>query len=470
MSILGHTLSIQTLLQIVWESPDFRHLYMQATSGPEPWKLSFFINPPDAQPWVNVRHAGVRIEDIIKHHNMAGILSDSAKKRWNDSNQRWYEVRQLWTRYSDLIANEKIRFLYLKALFEETLHDGIQYIEARTGGLGNLYQLNPAHSENNGRKIIDPTGVFEVNAILKIIEKFKRIHPNFLGMKIIWSVPRFVNRTIFQEQFKRASKLHKLFKNFIIGFDFVDHEEGSHSLNYFVPDIMALRKANYNIPFYLHAGESVKVYNNTVSASPRTNLRDAIILGSRRIGHGLGLIYHPALVQLVKQMDIAIEVNPVANQLFGYIGDFQTHPAIHLMRSGVPIVISSDAPGAFGLDSYVIDWYVAFMEWSLDIKYMKQIILNSWIYSGMENAEKNHAVDIWVKLWNSYIAKLHKKMCINVIIDKIKLVGINTNYLIAQDIYRIAYSMSLAYPGKLCKTIVFSTLSTISTACHTFKT
>ena len=42
---------------------------------------------------------------------------------------------------------------------------------------------------------------------------------------------------------------------------------------------------------------------------------DAILLGSHRIGHGYALIKHPKLLQIVKERNIAIEVNPVSNQV-----------------------------------------------------------------------------------------------------------------------------------------------------------
>lgn len=42
---------------------------------------------------------------------------------------------------------------------------------------------------------------------------------------------------------------------------------------------------------------------------------DAIMLGSKRIGHGYALSKHPLLLKMVKDMDIAVEVNPISNQV-----------------------------------------------------------------------------------------------------------------------------------------------------------
>lgn len=43
---------------------------------------------------------------------------------------------------------------------------------------------------------------------------------------------------------------------------------------------------------------------------------DAILLGTHRIGHGFALSKHPALIDLIKERDIAIEVNPISNQVY----------------------------------------------------------------------------------------------------------------------------------------------------------
>ena len=45
--------------------------------------------------------------------------------------------------------------------------------------------------------------------------------------------------------------------------------------------------------FYFHAGESYSRNNS--------ELYDAILLGTKRIGHGFNLIMHPELIKMVKE-------------------------------------------------------------------------------------------------------------------------------------------------------------------------
>nr|KAG5693873.1 hypothetical protein BaRGS_009929 [Batillaria attramentaria] len=49
---------------------------------------------------------------------------------------------------------------------------------------------------------------------------------------------------------------------------------------------------------------------------PQTNnLVDALLLNTRRIGHGFALHKHPYLLEEVKNRTICVEVNPISNQV-----------------------------------------------------------------------------------------------------------------------------------------------------------
>ena len=42
---------------------------------------------------------------------------------------------------------------------------------------------------------------------------------------------------------------------------------------------------------------------------------DAVLLNATRIGHGYALNKHPTVAQMIKSKGIAIEVNPISNQV-----------------------------------------------------------------------------------------------------------------------------------------------------------
>ena len=82
-------------------------------------------------------------------------------------------------------------------------------------------------------------------------------------------------------------------------------------------------KLGDRLQFYWHSGESYQRSN--------TELADAILLGTKRIGHGFGLIMRPDLLQKVKEQNICVECCPVSNKILGYVHDLRTHPTRSLL-------------------------------------------------------------------------------------------------------------------------------------------
>jgi adenosine deaminase CECR1 len=184
----------------------------------------------------------------------------------------------------------------------------------------------------------------------------------------------------------------------IAGFDLVEEEDRTNTNLFFLEELLAARRKaddrGIGLPLYLHSGETNWVENE--------NIYDAILLGAARIGHGLALIKHPLLIDIVKARGIAIEICPISNQLLGYIPDLRNHPAVHYINAGVPIVLSPDDP-AIMQHSLSHDFYVAFMAWGLDLRALKQIAINSLAYSAMTANEKRHALAAWERRWNAFV-------------------------------------------------------------------
>lgn len=48
------------------------------------------------------------------------------------------------------------------------------------------------------------------------------------------------------------------------------------------------------------------------------NLIDAVLLNTSRIGHGYAIGKHPVVMETIKSKGIAIELNPISNQVCNY--------------------------------------------------------------------------------------------------------------------------------------------------------
>ena len=107
-----------------------------------------------------------------------------------------------------------------------------------------------------------------------------------------------------------------------------------------------LRAASYGMHRLMHAGE----------VGGPDKIREAIeLLGVERIGHGIASIHDPALMELLADRRIPLELCPVSNlktgalarQLGTPVATLESHPLPKIIRQGVPAVLSSDDPAMF---------------------------------------------------------------------------------------------------------------------------
>lgn len=133
---------------------------------------------------------------------------------------------------------------------------------------------------------------------------------------------------------------------------------------------------------------------------------DAVLLGTKRIGHGYALAKHPKVLDLVKERDIAIEVNPVSNQVLKLVDDYRNHPASIFLARNVPLVISSDDPSFWEVTPLTHDFYMAFLgiaSAESDLRTLKKFAINSIKYSSLDEPGKVDALLKWEKKWDKFI-------------------------------------------------------------------
>lgn len=106
------------------------------------------------------------------------------------------------------------------------------------------------------------------------------------------------------------------------------------------------RAAEIGLHRLMHAGE--------VGGPER--IREAIeLLGAERIGHGIAAIHDPALMDLLAERKIPLEICPESNMKTGALArqlrredaKIEDHPLPKLLRHGIPIVLSTDDPAMF---------------------------------------------------------------------------------------------------------------------------
>lgn len=70
-------------------------------------------------------------------------------------------------------------------------------------------------------------------------------------------------------------------------------------------------------------------------------------LNARRIGHGVRCLDDPALVEVLRERQIVLEVCPTSNVLLGVAPSLAEHPLPKLIEAGLIVTINSDDPPMF---------------------------------------------------------------------------------------------------------------------------
>ncbi|XP_045470044.1 adenosine deaminase 2-like [Harmonia axyridis] len=351
-----------------------------------------FLKREDAEKdgWVSLkemRSKQLNFDDWLE--KQLSLIVDCPQDSYPSLESVWKKFKGTFSAVYDMLcykpAFEEYYYQSLKELFE----DNIMYGEFRATPMP-LYDLEGTHYKTED--------FFE--SMLKVEKKFKKDHKDFIGARYIHSVYRRISSDDLKKDLEEIILMKAKFPKLIVGLDFVGFEDEGYSLLNFYNDLVSVRE---KLDFFFHAGET-NWFGHTDS-----NLVDAILMKSRRIGHGFALSRHPQLMSLVREQNIAIEVCPISNQVLLLNEDPRNHPAVPLLSQGFPVVICSDDPATWGASGLSYDWYVAFMAMTpkdCGLKVLKQFALNSIQFSALDDVDKKEAMDVWTKRWDDFISKM----------------------------------------------------------------
>jgi len=197
---------------------------------------------------------------------------------------------------------------------------------------------------------------------------------------------------------KECIRIKQIYPDLVSGFDFVGQEDLGRPLADLIPELFWFRKRcveeGVDLPFFLHAGECLGDGDETDQ-----NLFDAILLGSRRIGHGFSLFKHPLLIEMVKQKKILVESCPISNEVLRLTSSIKSHPVPALLARGVAVALANDDPALLGhgQNGMTHDFWQAFQGWeNLGLAGLGSLAENSVRYAA-------YTPDQNTKAWNKDI-------------------------------------------------------------------
>lgn len=306
-------------------------------------------------------------------------LSECAQKEWEPlramspaTKQQWLDAMRLdkpgegRNEFFDVIVNRVVGMvrdpdtladaiaLYLRRYGRE----GILYVESQTG-------MNPT-VDHSGRPVTREQVADKLRAMLA------RPDVQAAGVTARFQVTAIRFAPNAEEQIERAYEFVDRNRDLWVGVNIAGREDNDKgNTARLLPTFRKMRRQYSGIHLALHGGEV---------DSPGPDVRNTLLLGAERIGHGFNLITDSDTMLLLRNGRVPLEVNLISNRLLEYAPHLQQHPFPEYLRFGVPVVLSTDDPGCW--DSNLTDeFFTAVREFNLSWPEILQLGRNSIQYS-----------------------------------------------------------------------------------------
>jgi adenosine deaminase CECR1 len=305
-------------------------------------------------------------------------LDEVQKQAWMDSirldkpfegRDEFFETH--WQRLGDLTANPYLRGELILKNFRAFSDEGLIYVEPQVTSLG--YERPDGSS-------IDP---YEVATILRA----RLAEPDFKALEMTYRFQLAILRFLPGAEDHLAYAYKFVAENDpYVAVNMVGREDNDKGYPLrFLPTLRALRHEYGNVRLSIHAGEVDE---------PNFHVRDTLLLGADRIGHGLNLITDPDTMRLMRHGPYMVEINLVSNLLLGYYDDYKNHPFPEYLRIGIPVALSTDDRGMW--DSTMTDeFFVAVHEFNLSWDEIQQLSENSLKYAFLPEDEKSQLIETY---------------------------------------------------------------------------
>lgn len=139
-----------------------------------------------------------------------------------------------------------------------------------------------------------------------------------------------------------------------------------------------------NIPFISHAGEN----------GSANEVRKAINIGAKRIGHGIHSIDDIEVLKLIKEKNILLEICPTSNIQTNSIDKYENHPIEKLYKLDIPLCINTDNSTVSNIS--LTEEYLKLSDYfNFTIKDYKQMNINAINSSFLNSKEKEELLKLY---------------------------------------------------------------------------
>ena len=297
-------------------------------------------------------------------------------------NAVWRKFTSCFGILASLQHYEPIFRKFIRNMLQGLLADGVGWVDIRS--------VFVVPFTRAGEEKPDEDYVNMLQALQEEIDAFKKSEEGarFWGARLIWTTIRSFDTKTIANDMLECIAMKQEFPDLIAGYDLVGQEDLGRSLAELTPELFWFKKqcaqAGVDLPFFFHAGETLGDGD-----SVDENLFDAVLLGTRRIGHGFSAYKHPLLIDMIKDKKILIESCPVSNEVLRLTGSIASHPLPALLARGVSCSLCNDDPTVLGhgLTGMSHDFWQALQGWeNLGLGGLASLAENSVRWAAFEDS------------------------------------------------------------------------------------
>ncbi len=347
------------------------------------WSSDYKLNEPVPVTQAAEQHPGGSAGFIAYLKSRFTITREESTEHKHGVNHVWRRFQSVFSMINGIAFYEPIFRKFIQRMLTLLNQDGVRWVDLRLA-FGFRYH-------RRGNEIPDE-GYGEMFRVFgEELEKFKHTPEGtgFWGARMIWTGIRALGKRSIIEDMDNCISIKIAYPHLISGYDLVGQEDLGRPLKDILPELFWFRKQckeeGVEIPFFFHAGETLGDGCDTDQ-----NLFDAILLGTRRIGHGFSLYKHPLLIEMVKEKKILVESCPISNEVLRLCTSILSHPLPALIARGVSCSLCNDDPGILGQDTAgsTHDFWQALQGWeNLGLAGLGALAQNSVRWAAFEDQD-----------------------------------------------------------------------------------
>jgi adenosine deaminase CECR1 len=303
-----------------------------------------------------------RLQDLDAREKQAWLDSTRLDQSYEGRNE-FFEA--IWDRINDLLQNPHLICEILLRNMEAFGREGVVYLETQQG------VQDAVRADGSPYSIDDAVGVYR-QCLASPRAKASAVEVRFQNALL-----RFLPDA--EQRLRELYAITDRYRDLYVGINMVGREDNEKGYPLrFLPVLRELRHKYPDINLSIHAGEADE---------PNTHVRDTLLLGAQRIGHGVNLITDPQTMVLLRNGPYMVEINLISNLLLEYVNNYSQHPFPEYLRIGIPVALSTDDRGMW--DSNMSDeFYVAVKEFNLSWEEIVKLGRNSLYYSFLDKPTK----------------------------------------------------------------------------------